>query len=63
MNQYFFQELCTQVQDEIIQLARLKFPRQRWDSPEVMESIDDYINCHNFRQTVPDWFQAIGRPR
>jgi hypothetical protein len=62
VNQYFFQELCPHVQDELIKLALENAGHYQHALPprqDLLEDIDHYLNCHNYEQSIPEWFQTV----
>ena len=64
MRSYWFQDMLLAVQLELLRTACETNGRLRQESPpieETAEAVDDYFNRHNFRQTIPHWFQTAER--
>ena len=61
MTHYWFQDLVLDVQLELLRAACEANGRRCQGFPptgETAEAVDDYFNRHNFRQTIPQWFQT-----
>ena len=56
---FYFQQLCEDLQSELVMLALEKAGIRTQSVAEELEDIDDYINRHNQFQTIPEWFETI----
>ena len=61
MTECFFQELCEHVQDELVETALSKVSEEKRQPIEsaALEDLDYYLNTHNLKQTVPQWFRTV----
>jgi hypothetical protein len=62
VHKYYFQELCEDLQSELVEQALESAGHYQHNlsaSQELMEDVDYFINCHNFLQTIPEWFKTI----
>jgi hypothetical protein len=62
LNKYYFQELCPHLQAELVTQALEIAGHYQYNLPasqQLLEDIDDFINRHNFLQTIPEWFETV----
>ena len=48
---YYFQDIHPDVMDEIMRGMQEALPEPSW------EEIDNWLNCHNTRATIPAWYE------
>ena len=64
MRSYWFQDMLLAVQLELLRTACETNGRRCQGAipvEETAEAVDDYFNRHNFRRTIPQWFQTAER--
>lgn len=58
MPKYYFQDLCSHLQDVLVREALEEYAEYTTEraSRETLDDVSDYINRHNWSQTIPEWF-------
>jgi hypothetical protein len=62
VSKYYFQELCSHIQDDLTKCALEKAGHYQHNLParqDLLEDIDDFINRHNHTQTIPEWYETV----